>query len=156
MHRLSFKLGLDLEPAGERVRVEPQHPVNGLVGVGVMGVGGGVRGVPPVGVGGLGRVEGTRGLAGRPRGENGGGKFKRHSSHKLSNLSSLAVTVGRCSERELLNEEELPSLLPRGVGPRQTDRPTVRATTRKETQGQGCVCLLACLLSSPLFAASRA
>ena len=106
------------------MRVEPQHPVDGLVGVGVMGVGGGVRGVPPVGVGGLGRVEGTRGLAGRPRRENGGGKFKRHSSHKLSNLSSLeslAVTVGRCSERELLNEEELPSLLPRGVGP---DRPT--------------------------------
>ena len=118
-----------------------------------------MRGVPPVGVGGLGRVEGTRGLAGRPRGENGGGKFKRHSSHKLSNLSSLeslAVTVGRCSERELLNEEELPSppSFPVEWGP--TDRPTVRATTRKETQGQGCVCLLACLLSSPLFAASRA
>ena len=121
MQKLSLQLGLDLEPAGERVRVEPQHPVDGLVGVGVMGVGGGVRGVPPVGVGGLGRVEGTRGLAGRPRRENGGGRFKRHASHKLSNLSSLAVTVGRCSERELLNEEELPSLLPLGVGP---DRPT--------------------------------
>ena len=86
--RRGFELGLDLESAGERVRVESQHPVDdGLV----TRVGG--MGVPPVVVGVMVRMRGRRGrrrrrvegrgLADRPRGENGGGKFK-HSTHKLS------------------------------------------------------------------------
>ena len=107
-----------------------------------------------------GRVEGQRGLAGRPRGENGGGLGRRHSTGEMSLLSLLLVqccsplSMSRAApERKLRKSCPRPLLatsslaLARGVGEGgPTDR--IRHTAKAAAA-------FACLLSSPLFAASR-